>query len=143
MPKSRFGEYVEFRLMDPRKIKQGIIEATVIHIGVLLRGAPIAGARNNPSMLGAAINRNILEMAHTTKGREALRTRGPLEQGTGSHQFYYCAVCSGSLKPAQCSGPCQTRYKARGIAFNMLQPVLPVNVAAYMLAQGHRFEMIP
>jgi hypothetical protein len=141
----RIAEYVEFRLLDPAKMTEGLQGATVMTIGVLLSGAPVLIARQSPRAIGAAVNRHAVQFAHTPEGRTDLASRAIVGTGrSGPQHFYYCARCTGSLTPTHCGGTCRQRYTpARDIAFNLIQPVLPIRVAAYMMEQGHRFEVLP
>lgn len=140
----RIVEYAEFHLLNPAKIHQGLSEATVMHVGVLLRGAPILASRHDLRVMGPAINRNIVELDHTPEGRAELRRRTLVGRGAEMVHFYYCSLCAGNLTPTQCSGACGSRYAVNNaIAFNMMQPILPVRIAAYMLKQGHRFTVLP
>jgi len=140
----RLAEYAEFYVLDPTKMAQGVERATVMQVGVLLNGAPIIGARNRPHRLGPAINSSILQLEHTPEGRAALQKRASISLSEGMKHFYYCALCAGTLGPTGCTGACKRRYSPpANVAFNMLQPVLPLNIAAYIMAQGHRFTVLP
>lgn len=140
----RITEYAEFCLLDPVRIGQGLAKATVMNVGVLLRGAPIIGGRNELQRLGSVINDNIVRLAHTREGRGELKKQALVGLNADTTRFYYCSDCTGKLTPTHCSGSCRRRYTApSGIAFSTAQPILPLRVAVYMLEQGHRFGVLP
>ena len=131
-------EFAEVHLVDPVKLAEGstVEAATVMTIGMLLRGARILQMPGTPVQLARIVNDGIVGLAHSARERKQLQNRA---EELAISQLYFCSLCGARLRSDRCAG-CGRKYARPSTWFNSQQPTLPHKVAVYVQRQGHDFE---
>jgi hypothetical protein len=133
-------EYAEFHLIDPVRLAQGVEAATVMTIGVLIRGLSVMQETPiTPREHSRLVNSNIADLSHRKGKRAELQGRAT---EPGAWQFHYCSRCGRRLTRTQCMG-CKRTYSVPMDTFGSRSLPLPRKVTNYAVQNRHQFEVDP